>query len=244
MNYSPYGFTSYAQQVSTMLFFNGEYLDKLTGLYSLGNGHRAFSPTVMRFYSPDLQSPFLQGGVNCYCYCSGDPINFTDPTGQLRQLRKPLKRINANRPPTHSGNPTRVRLEIFERNAENTSQLAQRFNRLKYDASRKHLRFRRAMQESITAAKASTTEASVTQHQQAANQHSQQATHYKTLMEQYSASEQSAINALRRIVAESQEFRRGAKENIAPLPASVQTAQADIRLPEPTRATIRPFHYR
>ncbi|AOX07630.1 MULTISPECIES: RHS repeat-associated core domain-containing protein [Pseudomonas] len=243
MNYSPYGFTSYALQVSTMLFFNGEYLDKLTGLYSLGNGHRAFSPTIMRFYSPDLQSPFLQGGVNCYCYCSGDPINFTDPTGQHR---KPLKRINANanRPPTHSGNPTRVTLEIFERNAENTSQLAQRFNRLKYDASRKYLRFRRAMQESITAAHASTTDASVTQHLQAAKQNSQQATHYKTLMEQHSASEQSVINALRRIVAESQEFRRDAKENIAPLPASAQTAQADIRLPEPTRATIRPFHYR
>ncbi|NBA83325.1 RHS repeat-associated core domain-containing protein [Pseudomonas putida] len=241
MNYSPYGFTSYAQQVSTMLFFNGEYLDKLTGLYSLGNGHRAYSPTVMRFYSPDLQSPFLQGGVNCYCYCSGDPMNFTDPTGQLR---KPLKRLNANRPPTHSGNPTGVTLEIFERNAENTSQLAQRFNRLRYDASRKYRRFRRAMQESITAAKASTTDASVTQHLQAAKQNSQQATHYKTLMEQHSASEQSALNALRRIAAESQEFWRDAKENIAPLPASAETAQADIRLPGPTWATTRPFHYR
>lgn len=241
MNYSPYGFTSYAQQVSTILFFTGEYLDKLTGLYLLGNGHRTFSPTVMRFYSPDVQSPFLQGGVNCYCYCSGDPINFTDPTGQIRI---PLKRINANRPPTYSGNPTRVRLEIFERNVENTFQLTQRFNRLKYDAFRKYRRFRRAEQESIRAAKASTTDASVMQHLQAAKQNSQQATHYKTLMEQHSASEQSGLAALRRIDAERRNFRRDATENIAPLPASAQTAQADIRSPEPTRVTIRPFHYR
>jgi hypothetical protein len=47
----------------------------------LGNGYRAYNPTLMRFHSPDSWSPFGGGGLNAYTYCVGDPVNFSDPTG-------------------------------------------------------------------------------------------------------------------------------------------------------------------
>jgi len=37
---------------------------------------------LMRFLSPDDWSPFAQGGLNCYAYCQGDPVNKSDPTGR------------------------------------------------------------------------------------------------------------------------------------------------------------------
>ncbi|VVO10690.1 hypothetical protein PS858_01369 [Pseudomonas fluorescens] len=56
----------------------------LTGWYLLGNGTRAYSPCLMRFQSPDDLSPFGEGGFNSYGYCGQDPINYVDPTGNLR----------------------------------------------------------------------------------------------------------------------------------------------------------------
>jgi len=49
----------------------------------------------MRFYSPDTLSPFEKGGVNAYCYCEGDPINNSDPTGRVKTgLTAEFKRLN------------------------------------------------------------------------------------------------------------------------------------------------------
>ena len=65
------------------LGFNGEYLDDTLDSYHLGNGYRAYNPTTMQFTTPDDMSPFGHGGINPYVYCSGDPINNSDPTGHL-----------------------------------------------------------------------------------------------------------------------------------------------------------------
>jgi RHS repeat-associated protein len=70
-----------------MLGFNGEYLAPVTGYYPLGNGHRAFNPSLMRFISPDRMSPFGAGGLNAYAYCQDDPVNFQDPSGQMMSAR-------------------------------------------------------------------------------------------------------------------------------------------------------------
>ncbi|MBO1537501.1 RHS repeat-associated core domain-containing protein [Pseudomonas sp. OA65] len=81
--YTPYGHRTAQGGLSSLLAFNGERNDTITGCYLLGNGHRAFNPVLMRFNSPDSLSPFGDGGLNCYAYCQGDPINRTDPTGRI-----------------------------------------------------------------------------------------------------------------------------------------------------------------
>lgn len=81
--YAPYGHRPGEGGLFSVLGFCGEQLDPVTGLYLLGNGYRAYSPTLMRFLSPDSLSPFGAGGLNPYAYCGGDPINRTDPTGHF-----------------------------------------------------------------------------------------------------------------------------------------------------------------
>ncbi|WP_448111429.1 RHS repeat-associated core domain-containing protein [Pseudomonas lini] len=79
--YALYGHRLASNGLLSLLGFNGERPDPVTGHYLLGNGYRAFNPVLMRFNSPDSLSPFEKGGLNSYAYCLGDPINQIDPTG-------------------------------------------------------------------------------------------------------------------------------------------------------------------
>ena len=88
--YTAYGYRA-PSDTAPALGFNGEYLNSNLPLYLLGNGHRSFTPALMRFQSPDSLSPFEAGGINPYCYCGGDPINRSDPTG--RSWMSPFKGI-------------------------------------------------------------------------------------------------------------------------------------------------------
>ncbi|MFU2325912.1 RHS repeat-associated core domain-containing protein [Pseudomonas sp. NFX98] len=85
--YSPYGHRNNANEQRSLLGFNGELEDRVTGYYLLGNGYRTFNPTLMRFNSPDIMSPFDKGGINPYAYCFGDPNNYQDPTGNFPIFR-------------------------------------------------------------------------------------------------------------------------------------------------------------
>ncbi len=78
--YSPYGFMQAG--LEPVLGFCGLPRSSLTGQYLCGNGHRSYSPVLMRFLSADRCSPFDEGGLNTYAYCSGDPINRIDLDGQ------------------------------------------------------------------------------------------------------------------------------------------------------------------
>ncbi|SCZ34003.1 MULTISPECIES: RHS repeat-associated core domain-containing protein [unclassified Pseudomonas] len=81
--YTPYGHRVPENGLLSLLGFNGERPDPVTGHYLLGNGYRAFNPVLMRFNSPDSLSPFGKGGLNAYTYCDGDPLNRRDPTGHF-----------------------------------------------------------------------------------------------------------------------------------------------------------------
>lgn len=82
--YTPYGLRP-APEGSSITGFTGQLREVELGWYLLGNGHRVFCPSLMRFLSADVLSPFGRGGVNCYAYCLGDPVNKHDRGG-----RRPL----------------------------------------------------------------------------------------------------------------------------------------------------------
>jgi len=65
------------------LGFNGEHREAF-GVYLLGRGERGYSPSLKRFISADRTSIFLAGNLNAYAYTAGDPINYNDPSGNIR----------------------------------------------------------------------------------------------------------------------------------------------------------------
>ena len=81
--YSPYGHRVFESGLSSLLGFNGQRPEPITGHYLLGNGYRAFNPVLMRFNSPDNLSPFGKGGLNAYAYCQGEPVNRSDAQGHF-----------------------------------------------------------------------------------------------------------------------------------------------------------------
>lgn len=80
--YTPYG-DQLPDENAGRIGFNGELRDPDTGWYLLGNGYRAYNPTLMRFNTPDSSSPFSGGGINPYVYCLGNPVNQLDPSGHF-----------------------------------------------------------------------------------------------------------------------------------------------------------------
>ncbi|WP_434702838.1 RHS repeat-associated core domain-containing protein [Pseudomonas sp. Z1-12] len=100
MAYTAYGHRSAQSGLSSLLGFNGERPDSITGHYLLGQGNRAFNPVLMRFNSPDELSPFGDGGINAYAYCGGDPVNRYDPSGNspIVTIFKPWNFVKLHRP--------------------------------------------------------------------------------------------------------------------------------------------------
>ena len=92
-SYTPYGYAS--SLAGPLSAFTGERHDRQTGCYHLGRRTRLYSPGLMRFLSPDPQSPYGRGGINVYAYCAGDPVNFVDPTGRMPQKAVEILTVNA-----------------------------------------------------------------------------------------------------------------------------------------------------
>ena len=93
MAYNAYGHRPVENGLISLLGFNGERADPVTGHYLLGNGYRAFNPVMMRFNSPDSWSPFGRGGINSYGYCGGEPINRVDRNGHFFGLGSLIKNL-------------------------------------------------------------------------------------------------------------------------------------------------------
>jgi RHS repeat-associated protein len=83
MNVAARIYTAYGENAGSTgaarLAHAGEIPERLTGWYLLGG--RPYNPVLRRFLVPDPESPFHDGGFNRYAYCSGDPVNRIDPSG-------------------------------------------------------------------------------------------------------------------------------------------------------------------
>jgi RHS repeat-associated protein len=97
-SYSAYGHNPTLPSMLTVAGFNSEFFDPRSACYLLGLGYRTYNPVLMRFRSADSWSPFGQGGINAYAYCSGDPINYTDPSGHILALIKPAPPLINTKP--------------------------------------------------------------------------------------------------------------------------------------------------
>ncbi|MBK5550578.1 hypothetical protein JFU49_09890, partial [Pseudomonas sp. TH03] len=87
-SYTPFGYRPDDWSTPNWLGFNGEPMDRTDGTYHLGNGYRAYNPRYQSFQTPDSLSPFDEGGINNYSYCSNDPINFKDPSGHAEFVQE------------------------------------------------------------------------------------------------------------------------------------------------------------
>ncbi|MDO7899594.1 RHS repeat-associated core domain-containing protein [Pseudomonas citrulli] len=139
--YSVSGYSPIDEASHRVLGFNGERHDKSSGFYLLGNGYRAFNTVLMRFNSPDNQSPFGEGGMNAYAYCAGDPVNRTDPTGHSwMSLFKGIANLAGRQSPTtqNFGDYVRVKFsttqfKIYTRSSvDDTFKRVERFSRKEY----------------------------------------------------------------------------------------------------------------
>lgn len=83
--YTLYGERDASKESMSFAGYNGEFSDSTIDAYILGAGYRCYSPSLLRFITPDspFNSPFGAAGINPYTYCIGDPVNNADPTGQI-----------------------------------------------------------------------------------------------------------------------------------------------------------------
>ena len=114
ITYTAYGHHTDDGHPRSLLGFNGQRRETVTGHYLLGNGYRAYNPVLMRFHSPDNLSPFEEGGINAFAYCGADPVNRSDSSGHVWHLiRSGLKGI---------GNKIRWRPDLPFRRQSGTGQ--------------------------------------------------------------------------------------------------------------------------
>lgn len=98
--YSVYGYSAQMKSSEILIAFKGNRFDSILGAYPLGTGyHRSFSPTLMRFCSPDTLAPFNVDDINPYMAFMNNPTGYDDPSGHwsvprfLLSNRKVVRRL-------------------------------------------------------------------------------------------------------------------------------------------------------
>lgn len=143
--YTPYGYDNLSMRRS-LLGFNGQARDPSTHCDLLGMGKRAFNPVLMRFCSADEQSPFGIGEGNAYAYCSGDPVNFFDPSGngKISVFKERLRRDNAVSDASHSipRSAPKARLDLDKLKVRLSERMVADEDGMKFDRISRGLRMR------------------------------------------------------------------------------------------------------
>ena len=104
VGYTCYGFAVTTAECPSQLSFKAERREPWGSYYALGNGYRFYSSVLMRFNSPDSDSPFAKGGLNVYAYCAGDPVNLVDRNGHW-PTRAPSPSLSRSPPASRMGTP-------------------------------------------------------------------------------------------------------------------------------------------
>ncbi|WP_410952905.1 RHS repeat-associated core domain-containing protein [Pseudomonas sp. S1(2024)] len=215
-SYSPYGYLPHSGQEKPILAFNGEKLDKLLWRYFLGIGHRTYSPNIGRFCSPDALSPFLHGGLNSYSYCSGDPINYQDPSAQYRV---PLKSIAPHQPPRYSGNPTLNQSRRLTHRAQIRNFRAEQARALATDAYEASLRFEESGEQFQLRAAASTNPQIQRRLLASARRETNLSVHYLDVAKRHLIQEREELRHVHLLNNENHELLSSHAENIPPVSA-------------------------
>ncbi|MBC3485492.1 RHS repeat-associated core domain-containing protein [Pseudomonas sp. SWRI50] len=119
-SYSTYGFEDLTSKAS-LIGFNGEHRDGASGCDLLGRGRRAYSPVLMRFFSPDILSPFAEGGLNAYMYCGADPVNYWDPSAMMRGVTTAREKGHVNGRSQNGGKRSPLQNKAIDRGNKKSS---------------------------------------------------------------------------------------------------------------------------
>lgn len=136
VNYCAYG-NNPAGSLPVTLAFNGEHREDF-GVYLLGRGERGYSPRLRRFITADRASIFLAGNLNAYAYTAGDPINYKDSSGNIREFVSSLF-VRKNRTSAQAANALTKASEAYRTELGKSAELQKALNEAKIkDAMARH----------------------------------------------------------------------------------------------------------
>ena len=104
------------------LRYRGYYYDTETGFYYLQS--RYYDPVVSRFINADKYASTGDGlvGYNMFAYCSNNPVNYSDPSGEAVNSRSMLINDGGSRSVLVGGTLSGIKIGLDAVNQRGTSE--------------------------------------------------------------------------------------------------------------------------